>query len=320
MTGVQTCALPISALRLVERRLQARIQVVVVDLGLDLLGVGNGKCSRTAWEDAEFAAALARGMEQACRAGRFPLVNGETAELAHRVPGPGSCRLNWNSVALALVNSEKEYRASNLRPGQPIVALREFTRTRKLLVRERIELLVDRDTPLLELSPLAAWGTGDPVGAGMVCAIGVVSGVECVLNGTDMTVVRKGVLATGQTAAVVAQQGLCAGIGFEHALRARVDQQHRLAGGVKQDAVARLDVAQAQVVALHRLLGLDQAALQIGDALEVARQRHAFATAAQGQHDVLQRHVLPTGAGVIDVAPARRLAFLRLGQIGRAHV
>jgi acetyl-CoA carboxylase carboxyltransferase component len=58
----------------------------------------------------------------------------------------------------------------------------------KLLVRERIELLVDRDTPLLELSPLAAWGTGDPVGAGMVCAVGIVNGVECVLNGTDMTV------------------------------------------------------------------------------------------------------------------------------------
>ena len=58
----------------------------------------------------------------------------------------------------------------------------------KLLVRERIELFVDRDTPLLELSPLAAWGTGDPVGAGTVSAIGLVNGVECVLAGTDMTV------------------------------------------------------------------------------------------------------------------------------------
>ena len=29
----------------------------------------------------------------------------------------------------------------------------------KLLIRERIELLLDRDSPFLELSPLAAWGT-----------------------------------------------------------------------------------------------------------------------------------------------------------------
>ena len=58
----------------------------------------------------------------------------------------------------------------------------------KLLVRERIEAFVDPDTPFLELMPLAAWGTGDPVGAGTVVGIGLVEGVECVITGTDMTV------------------------------------------------------------------------------------------------------------------------------------
>ena len=58
----------------------------------------------------------------------------------------------------------------------------------KMLVRERIELLVDPDTPLLELQGLAAWGTGDPVGGGIVNALGIVRGVECLINGTDMTV------------------------------------------------------------------------------------------------------------------------------------
>ena len=57
----------------------------------------------------------------------------------------------------------------------------------KLLVRERIELLVDRNTPFLELSPLAAWGTQDPVGAGSVTGIGVIEGVECAITGSDMT-------------------------------------------------------------------------------------------------------------------------------------
>jgi acyl-CoA carboxylase subunit beta len=58
----------------------------------------------------------------------------------------------------------------------------------KMLVRERIELLIDQDTPLLELHSLAAWGTGDPVGGGSVHAIGLINGVECFISGTDMTV------------------------------------------------------------------------------------------------------------------------------------
>ncbi|HEY6480019.1 MAG TPA: carboxyl transferase domain-containing protein, partial [Streptosporangiaceae bacterium] len=58
----------------------------------------------------------------------------------------------------------------------------------RLLARERIELLVDRDSPLLELSALAAWGTEFAVGASVVTAVGVVSGVECVLIAHDPTV------------------------------------------------------------------------------------------------------------------------------------
>ena len=58
----------------------------------------------------------------------------------------------------------------------------------KLLVRERIQLLLDPDSPFLELSPLAAWGTDFPVGAGLVTGIGVIEGVECVLSGNDATV------------------------------------------------------------------------------------------------------------------------------------
>ncbi len=57
----------------------------------------------------------------------------------------------------------------------------------KLLVRERIEALVDPHTPFLELSPLAAWGTEDPVGAGTVSGIGIVEGTEVLVSGSDMT-------------------------------------------------------------------------------------------------------------------------------------
>lgn len=58
----------------------------------------------------------------------------------------------------------------------------------KLLARERIELLLDPDTPFLELSPLAAWGSDYPVGASLVTGIGVVEGVECLITASDPTV------------------------------------------------------------------------------------------------------------------------------------
>lgn len=58
----------------------------------------------------------------------------------------------------------------------------------KLLARERIELLVDPDSPFLELSPLAAWGSDFPVGASVVTGIGVIEGVECVISANDPTV------------------------------------------------------------------------------------------------------------------------------------
>ncbi|HTK62887.1 MAG TPA: carboxyl transferase domain-containing protein [Pseudonocardia sp.] len=58
----------------------------------------------------------------------------------------------------------------------------------RMLVRERLELLLDPDSPFLELAPLAAWGTGYTVGASVLTGIGVVSGIECVVIGHDPTV------------------------------------------------------------------------------------------------------------------------------------
>ena len=58
----------------------------------------------------------------------------------------------------------------------------------KMLVRERVEALIDPNTALLELSPLAGWGTQDPIGVGTFNGIGVIEGVECGIAGSDMTV------------------------------------------------------------------------------------------------------------------------------------
>ena len=60
----------------------------------------------------------------------------------------------------------------------------------KLLPRERIELLLDPDTPFLEIAPLAAHGMygGEAPGAGLIAGIGRVSGVECMVVCNDATV------------------------------------------------------------------------------------------------------------------------------------
>ena len=58
----------------------------------------------------------------------------------------------------------------------------------KLTARERIELLVDEDSPFLELCALAAYGTDFQVGASVVTGIGVVEGTECMLVAHDPTV------------------------------------------------------------------------------------------------------------------------------------
>ncbi|GAC56518.1 putative acyl-CoA carboxylase beta chain [Gordonia hirsuta DSM 44140 = NBRC 16056] len=58
----------------------------------------------------------------------------------------------------------------------------------KLLPRERIELLLDEDSPFLELCPLAAYGSQFAVGASVVVGIGVVEGVECLIVANDPTI------------------------------------------------------------------------------------------------------------------------------------
>ena len=59
----------------------------------------------------------------------------------------------------------------------------------KLLPRERVELLLDRDSYFLELCPLAGKDVpGHTPGAAFIGGVGRVSGVECVITASDSTV------------------------------------------------------------------------------------------------------------------------------------
>ena len=58
----------------------------------------------------------------------------------------------------------------------------------KMMVRERLEALVDPGTPVLELSPLAGLETADPVGGGVVVALTEVAHTQCLVIANDPTV------------------------------------------------------------------------------------------------------------------------------------
>ena len=58
----------------------------------------------------------------------------------------------------------------------------------KMSIRSRIANFLDPDSPFLEISSLAAFGSAYPVGGGAVAGIGIVAGTECVIYGNDPTV------------------------------------------------------------------------------------------------------------------------------------
>ncbi len=58
----------------------------------------------------------------------------------------------------------------------------------RLPVRERIANVIDADTPFLEISPLAGYGSQYALGGGMVVGVGIIAGTECVIMGNDPTV------------------------------------------------------------------------------------------------------------------------------------
>jgi acetyl-CoA carboxylase carboxyltransferase component len=101
-------------------------------------------------------------------------------------PASDVYRQNRQAMETALVEVGAQLDIARQGGGEQYV---ERHRSRgKFLARERVELLLDPDTPFLELAPLAAWGTDYTVGASLVAGIGVVNGVECMVSANDPTV------------------------------------------------------------------------------------------------------------------------------------
>ncbi len=101
-------------------------------------------------------------------------------------PNSDTFRANQRALEEALATVDEQLRAARAGGGEQYVA--RHKERGKLLARERIELLLDRDSAFLELAALAAWGTEYRVGASSIVGIGVVEGVECLISAHDPTV------------------------------------------------------------------------------------------------------------------------------------
>ena len=103
---------------------------------------------------------------------------------------PSSEEFRENEVALAALTAELRDKLEQVQAGGPRKARDRQLALGRLLVRDRIEKLLDPGSPFLELSPLAAWGlyNSEAPSAGIVTGIGRVSEKECMVIANDATV------------------------------------------------------------------------------------------------------------------------------------
>jgi acetyl-CoA carboxylase carboxyltransferase component len=81
-------------------------------------------------------------------------------------------------------------RLALVKKGGTEKARKLHTDRKKILPRQRVEKLLDKNTPFLELSPLAAWDKykNEMPGAGVITGIGIVHGREVMIVCNDATV------------------------------------------------------------------------------------------------------------------------------------
>lgn len=108
--------------------------------------------------------------------------------VSHINPNSPEFQANYDhNYALAEQLKTRQRQAAGERPSHVIQRQRDRG---KMLVRERIEAILDENSPFLELSPLAAWDmySGEAPSAGIATGIGRVAGLECMIIANDPTV------------------------------------------------------------------------------------------------------------------------------------
>ena len=112
---------------------------------------------------------------------------------------PRSEEFRTNAAAMQALVDDLNAKLAKIAEGGGAAARAKHLGRGKLLPRERVERLLDPDTPFLEIAPLAALGlyperdgsgnvTDSAPCAGLIAGIGRVSGVDCLIVCNDATV------------------------------------------------------------------------------------------------------------------------------------
>jgi 3-methylcrotonyl-CoA carboxylase beta subunit len=103
---------------------------------------------------------------------------------------PRSEDFKANAAAMRLLVDDLNAKLAHIAQGGGDGPRAKHLARGKLLPRDRVEMLLDPDTPFLEVAPLAALGlyNDDAPGAGLIAGIGRVSGVDCMIVCNDATV------------------------------------------------------------------------------------------------------------------------------------
>src|SRR5256886_15256756 len=137
---------------------------------------------------------VAARFRHTARADRFTsaetLIERDQMTALTSVVDPGSADFARNAEAMKALVADLRAKLDTAMQGGSEEARARHVARRKLLARERVNLLLDPGTPLLELSPLAAHGMygGDVHSASIITGIGRVSGRECVIVANDATI------------------------------------------------------------------------------------------------------------------------------------
>ena len=103
---------------------------------------------------------------------------------------PGSADFRKNHDAQQDLATDLRSRLAEVARGGPVKSRERHVARGKLLPRDRIDRLLDRGSPFLEIAPLAANGMydGESPSAGVIAGIGTVSGRQVMIVSNDATV------------------------------------------------------------------------------------------------------------------------------------
>lgn len=103
---------------------------------------------------------------------------------------PASAEFLQNRTEFMKILEKYKETLGTIRQGGPAAAIKRHKERGKLLARERIDLLIDKNTPFIELSPLAAFDLykNEFPSAGIITGIGVIHGKEVMIVANDATV------------------------------------------------------------------------------------------------------------------------------------